>query len=194
MIVSPFLEDLKYLPNPKMILVGGTSASGKSTFINQHLNEYEVLDVDLIHFELFKTHNRENNLDKSIRELSLRVYNYILSQKSFVYPGTHAKLGTVLNRIIEAKEQDFSTAFIFLDISPELAYQRNQKRVLKGGHGKTISLEKIKTKAKYGKEVYDFFSTGKVQTESQKIDLERRLLTPVGVQLLLDFLYYEKIV
>lgn len=192
MIISPFLKDLSFLPDPKMILIGGTSGSGKSTFLNEYLSSYRVLDVDLIHYELHQTHDRSQNLSYSIQELSKRVQDQIQDRKSFIYPGTHTRLGTVLNRLIEAKQKNFSTAFIFLEVSPKIAYLRNQKRVQSGGHGETILFQKIETKYKYGKKVYKFFETGKIQSEDQKQDLEKRNLDPIAAQMLVDFLHLTK--
>ncbi len=122
------------------ILVAGVNGAGKSTFFLAH-PEYFKDTLRLNADEIL----RENNGDwrsqsdnaKSMRELIKRMNSYFEDGESFHHETTLS--GSVRgfeNRLNQAKELGYATTLIYIYlIHPDIAVDRVDQRVKKGGHG-----------------------------------------------------------
>lgn len=124
----------------KYILVAGVNGAGKSTLFlsNPHFFDSTLrLNADEILLE--QQGNWQDKVDqaKSMRELIKRMNHYFEVQESFHHETTLAgSAKSFQKRIDQAKSLGYETMLIYVYLSDvEIAIDRVNRRVLKGGHG-----------------------------------------------------------
>jgi DNA topoisomerase-1 len=140
-LVTGTLKDIKESAKPEFVMLGGGTASGKSTVKNNlpHLlkeNEYANLDADSVKTHLVKemiekkdptwaaySHEESGYVVKRMIKASLE------SKKSFVLDGTgNTTLDKVLANIEEARRAGYKVTGIYSTVSIEEALRREEKR------------------------------------------------------------------
>lgn len=169
------INDLSsYLEDKLFISVGGGIGAGKSYFINKILNkivgDMPVMDVDEYTAQLSGgKYNREMS-GKARAPFRADLDKMLHGDKSFIYTGTNANLKGTADKLQTAKDNEFTTVLIHIDIPLELALQQSQKRA-EAGERNQIPEEVIERtirdskstfeQLKNNKEIVDFYFTYK---------------------------------
>jgi len=136
---------------PLYIIMAGSVGSGKSYFIDKHFADVTSIDVDDIKKDLGDT-TGDKKVAKAVKILQDEVDKLLKGSESFIQQGTSANLQSTINKLKKAKEHNFKTVLIYVDGGDEEEiFKRIQQRVGNGGHGASISLDKIKKSKKFSK-------------------------------------------
>lgn len=148
------LADLHQKKGQYVFVMGG-SASGKNYWAEKNIPNLPMIDTDAVVKDITKpTDDPRKLLSTAIAIVNKNIEKMIAKGLSFVQTGTGANYMGLYNRIVKAKEAGFDVILVLVDTDPKVAIQRNAERVAAGGHGETLSDEKIIRTNKYAKENY----------------------------------------
>lgn len=126
-----------------MIVFAGINGAGKSTYFTVEKDEESILanSIRINADEILKSnggdwHSTTDNMQAMAKEIKL-IRKCIKDKKSFNFETTlAASIPTYLRYLNNAKQNGFSTHLIYVGLnSAELAVERVEGRVVKGGHG-----------------------------------------------------------
>ena len=157
--------------NPIYVYVIGGSASGKNYWYENNLADIPLVDID----EFVKRLAKETGNDpRKLVSKGIALVNKELTDKftngiSVGQTGTGGNTKGVYNRLKKAKDAGFETALILVDTDPEEAIARNQQRVQSGGHGDTLSDDKIRRTNEYARKTFNELKNSDVVTYAEKV-------------------------
>lgn len=119
------------------ILYGGTWGSGKSYHASNNFKGFQILDSDEISKELtngdltkLRVVSKEAGKEKNSRRDS-----FFKKKISFIEMGASSSLSGTQKKFELAKSLGYKTVFIYVDVKPEKAIQRNRERIASGDRG-----------------------------------------------------------
>lgn len=141
--IHELVELLKNINKPHYILMCGSVGAGKNYYIEKYLSFIESIDIDQIMMQLGNGIYSKSNISAAKLQVKTMINNNFINQKTFIHQGTSANLNNTKNKITLAKEYGFNTILFYVDTPIAFAYNNIVTRVNNGGHGNTISLDKI---------------------------------------------------
>jgi len=133
----------KHSKKPIYIIVAGSVGAGKSYIVDKHLPNIDTIDPDKFTIELGKGVYNGKNVSKSMAMVKKAVAERLSNKQSFLQQGTAANLQSTINKLKKAQENGFKTVLLYIDAPIEQAIKQIEKRVRAGGHGDTISPDKV---------------------------------------------------
>jgi len=127
MILKTIIERVK--ENTLYLVIGG-SASGKNYYVNKHLNNIDLVDLDEITLKLANGNVEDTRkyVSKGIVIANKMLLDHYKSNKSVVQVTVGGGLQAVVNKLKLAKSYGFRTELIYLESNLEVALKRNIER------------------------------------------------------------------
>jgi len=165
------IDDLKtYLEDKLFIAVGGGIGSGKSYFVDNVIKKIVgdmlTFDVDAMNREMSDGVYKAELTGKAITKMRSGLDNALKGNQSFIYSGTNSSYLVLSKRLQTAKENNFTTVIIHIDVPFEKAIEQNKGRASTGIHSEVPEDKIIKTnkesketfeKIKKNRELVDFY-------------------------------------
>jgi len=173
LLESTIGQSIQQADTPIYAYVIGGSASGKNYWYERNLQEIPLVDIDVYTKQLaLDTGGDPRKLvSKGIAMCNKELGNCFEKGESVGQTGTGANTKGVYNRLKKAKDAGFNTALILISVDPEVAIERNQQRVDSGGHGDTLSADKITRTNGYARKTYEELKDDtEVVTFAYKVD------------------------
>lgn len=153
------IEDLKtYLEDKLFIVVGGGIGSGKTYFVDNTLKKVVgdllTFDVDAINRELGGGVYKRELAGQALARMRKGLEQSLRGKQSVIFSGTNSKYEALVKRLQIAKENNFTTILIHIDVPLEQALKQNKERASTGIHPE-VPEEKLVRTNKNSKEVFD---------------------------------------
>ncbi len=133
---------VKKSKKPIYVVVAGSVGSGKSYVVDRDL-DIHTIDPDKFTMELGKGIYDGKNVSKSMAMVKKAVQDRLKTKKSFLQQGTSANLQSTITKLKQAQDNGFKTVLLYIDSPIEQAIKQVEQRVAKGGHGDTITPQKV---------------------------------------------------
>jgi len=126
------IDQINNLKDDKLFVsVGGGIGTGK-TFLTNKFVELPVIDVDDFVKDVGGGKYDRSNLSKGRKKFNEKISQSLKGDESFIHMGTNANLNGAKKRLLEAKENGFTTVLVLIDTNPEVAIKQSQYRFEKG--------------------------------------------------------------
>lgn len=167
-----FIKSIPRMDGDFYIFIMGGSASGKNYFYEKNLGRMPLVDVDAFTKKLSKGDDsvRGQYVAKAIHMVNKDIDQKLVDRQSFVQTGTGANYKGLYNRLKKAKDAGFNVVVILVETDVETVIKRNEKRVKSGGHGATLSVEKMKRTREYAAENFKKLKASDVVDYAVKVN------------------------
>jgi len=153
---------------PIFVLIIGGSASGKNYWYENNLKHMKLVDLDVFTKKL--SGDPRKNVSKAIAMAGKELEESFKKNISVVQTGTGSNTKAVENKFKLAKKYGMKTALVLIDVDISKAIKQNEMRIKQGGHGDTLSPEKIARTNKAAKKTFNALKDNK-----ELIDLAQRV-------------------
>jgi predicted kinase len=181
------IEKINLISEPLYILIAGSIGAGKSFVVSKYLDNFEVIDPDEITMALGNGKYIPTNVAKAMAMTKKNVSTKLKDGNSFIQQGTAANLQSTINKLLQAKNNGYTTVLLYVDTSINQAIINVSIRTDRSD----IPLKKIERTSEGAKHTFEFMSKKHVSDEAKKI-LKKMNITIEVAQSLTDYIVHHR--